>query len=69
MQKWQYYTHVQSLNEKFLKSSEWGPSPDWNRLGQDGWELVNVIAASHTRGEADAGRATSFYYYFKRPIE
>ena len=64
MQKWEYAEMVgkkiTSLGKALFKEdrnlTEHGA---WSQLGNDGWELVNVVADPD--GE--------FHYFFKRPVE
>ncbi|WP_442958347.1 DUF4177 domain-containing protein [Povalibacter sp.] len=39
-----------------------------NAMGQEGWELVQAVTASHPDSSAWAGLTNALHYIFKRPV-
>ncbi len=37
-------------------------------MGQEGWELVQAVTASHPDSSAWAGLTNALHYIFKRPV-
>ena len=66
MQKWEYLVLIHAWNEE-RQDFFWNNDPTdpdkierkLNKLGQEGWELIDTRAIS----------LSSAYYHFKRPIQ
>ena len=48
-------------------AAEGGSIPFLNELGQQGWELVDIVPLSDRLGQEFAGSTTTLYFYLKRP--
>jgi len=71
MQKWEYLILKRNTTPEgvFKNNVEWEPDPDLNALGEDSWELINLVPSSDVHGEGWSGMTTQIKYYFKRPKE
>lgn len=85
MQKWEYkiirqergWEKSTQKNAPWFEASEWNLSilPELSKLGEEGWELVTVIARSGVLGGFDGGMYSHDYagftseqaWVFKRP--
>lgn len=72
MQKWEYKTIYQKRGwgggNCPKHCDEWTLAVDLELLGNEGWELVNVIAKSDYIGDICSGTVTSQLWVFKRPV-
>jgi hypothetical protein len=75
MRKWEYkVVHRQrglESNPQSTRAGNWDTNvvqslPQW---GDEGWELVTVIARSDLSGDSTAGFTTAELWVFKRPLE
>lgn len=72
MQKWEYLVVVRIQEDGSFK---WGDSKTYsgssidvlNSLGQQGWELVNMMAWN-SRAGASSSAVVHMHYAFKRPL-
>jgi hypothetical protein len=78
MPKWEYKTVGQgrgwdNQSATFLRATQWEPKIDLTALGEEGWELVSVVASSSVAGGSArstmdmAGLTTQQLWVFKRP--
>lgn len=69
MQKWEY--KVVECKRKFglFSGCEWSLNMEemLPQLGEEGWELVNVVSESSSWGNSTAGATTEEKWIFKRP--
>lgn len=68
MQKWEYKVITCKREIGIFSNYEWDNDiesmlPD---LGEDGWELINVIPESSAWGENNSGSTTEEKWIFKR---
>lgn len=68
MQRWEYKIITCQRNYGLFSSGEWDLNmedmlPD---LGEEGWELVNVVPESSAWGENNSGVTTEEKWIFKR---
>jgi hypothetical protein len=70
MQKWEYKVINTQRSAGFFSSYKWDIEVEemLPELGEEGWELVNVIAESSAWGENNTGATTDEKWVFKRPI-
>ncbi len=72
MQKWEYRVLVRGFDRKdnYVWADEDKRSGEerLNAMGQEGWELVQVVTVSRTESNAWAGLTTRMHYLFKRPV-
>jgi hypothetical protein len=68
MPKWEYQTIIlkRELKLGFSASlTQWSPSIDLDRLGEEGWELVSIVPIANYQGDA-SGLTHQLHYVFKR---
>jgi hypothetical protein len=73
MQKWEYRLEIRSRNLAAVATGY--QAGDWDRsmatllatAGEEGWELVSVIARSGLGGEGRSGVTTEELWVLKRP--
>lgn len=70
MQKWEYKIILCQRNVGLFSNYEWDTNIEelLPNLGQEGWELVNVVPESASWGENNAGSTTEEKWIFKRPL-
>lgn len=71
MQKWEYKVINTQRNAGFFSSYKWDVEVEemLPKLGEEGWELVNIIPESSAWGENNTGATTDEKWIFKRPAE
>lgn len=71
MQKWEYRVLTRGFdkNDDYVWSDKDKSTGEerLNRMGQEGWELVEVVTVSRSGSSSWAGLSTSLHYIFKRP--
>lgn len=70
MQKWEYKVINTQRSAGFFSSYKWDIDVEemLPELGEEGWELVNVIPESSAWGENNTGATTDEKWIFKRQI-
>lgn len=68
MPKWEYKIITCERNIGFLSNYKWDKDIEsmLPKLGEEGWELVNVIPESSAWGENNSGSTTEEKWIFKR---
>lgn len=68
MQKWEYKIILRQRKFGFFSNNEWDIEIQelLPQLGDEGWELVNVVPESSTWGENNSGTTTEEKWVFKR---
>ncbi|ERI92346.1 hypothetical protein HMPREF1982_02328 [Clostridiales bacterium oral taxon 876 str. F0540] len=68
MKRWEYKVITCERNIGLFSNYEWDKDIEkmLPELGEEGWELVNVIAESSAYGENNAGSTTEEKWIFKR---
>ena len=71
MQKWEYKVIIRQRNFGLFSNCQWDIDIQelLPQLGEEGWELVNVVPESSAWGENNAGATTEEKWIFKRPDE
>lgn len=71
MQKWEYRVLVRHYESS--GKTDWADKDKrkgeerLNAMGQEGWELVQVVPIHHAESSAWSGLTTHLQYIFKRP--
>lgn len=67
-QKWEYKIIICERSTGLFSNCKWDKDMDrmLPQLGEEGWELVNVVAESSAWGENNAGATTEEKWIFKR---
>lgn len=70
MQKWEYKVINTQRSAGFFSSYKWDIEVEemLPELGEEGWELISVIAESSAWGENNTGATTDEKWIFKRPV-
>lgn len=68
MQKWEYKIIVNKRSAGFFSNYEWEQNMEelLPELGEEGRELINVVAESSAWGENNTGATTEEKWIFKR---
>ncbi|WPC43923.1 DUF4177 domain-containing protein [Clostridium sp. JS66] len=68
MQKWEYKVIICKKEPHFFKTEEWDKDIELMlpELGEEGWELINVIPESTNWGENRSGLTSEEKWIFKR---
>lgn len=71
MGKWEYKVITAQRSAGLFSSYEWDTDVEdlLPQMGEDGWELVNVIPESSAWGENNTRATTEEKWIFKRPVE
>lgn len=69
MQKWEYKIISCERSTGLFSDYEWDKDIEamLPKLGEEGWELINVIAEASSWGENNSGTTTEEKWIFKRP--
>jgi hypothetical protein len=71
MQKWEYRTIKQARGFGApiagAQPTPWTPEVNLNKIGSEGWELVNAFTVSSIQGEGWSGITSEVVWVFKRP--
>ena len=69
MQKWEYKIITCTRRAGLFSDFKWDKDMEsmLTELGEDGWELINVIPESSDWGENISGTTTEEKWIFKRP--
>lgn len=70
MKKWEYKVITCERSTGLFSSYEWDTDVEsmLPELGEEGWELVNVVPESSAWGENNTGTTTEEKWIFKRPL-